>query len=148
MNSKRNTLSVGVVIPCFKVRNFILNVISHIGPEVSAIYVVDDCCPEETGKHVEEECTDKRVTVLKHQRNLGVGGATITGYKQALGDGVDIIVKIDGDGQMDPALIHKFLSPISDGEADYTKGNRFYYLEGLSKMPSVRILGNAILSFI
>jgi dolichol-phosphate mannosyltransferase len=56
-------------------------------------------------------------------------------------------VKIDGDGQMDPDLITQFVQPIIDGEADYTKGNRFYNLDYISQMPLARICGNAILSF-
>ncbi len=69
------------------------------------------------------------------------------GYEAALADGMDIIVKIDGDGQMDPHLILDFVMPIARGEADYTKGNRFFNLEEIRAMPQLRIFGNAILSF-
>ena len=72
----------------------------------------------------------------------------MTGYHAALTDGYDIAVKIDGDGQMDPGLIRKFTAPIERGEADYTKGNRFYRLESLQGMPRARLFGNAVLSFI
>lgn len=71
----------------------------------------------------------------------------MTGYRAALKDGIDIIVKIDSDGQMDPALIIDFVGPIVDGEADYTKGNRFFELEKVKSMPRIRLIGNAILSF-
>ena len=80
--------------------------------------------------------------------NLGVGGAVIAGYRQALADGATIVVKLDGDGQMDPSILMEFITPIIDGEADYTKGNRFYNLEEINKMPPMRIFGNAVLSFI
>jgi glycosyltransferase involved in cell wall biosynthesis len=138
---------VAVVIPCYKVRPQILNVLGSIGPEVQSIYVVDDCCPDGSGDLVELECSDKRVRVLRNQQNQGVGGALITGYKKALDDGSDVIVKIDGDGQMDPSLIEDFLQPIYSGEADYTKGNRFFDPESLRGMPLIRIIGNAALSF-
>lgn len=59
----------------------------------------------------------------------------MTGYKAAIEDGMDILVKIDSDGQMDPALIMDFVSPIVNGEADYTKGNRFFDLEKVRSMP-------------
>jgi dolichol-phosphate mannosyltransferase len=136
-----------VVIPCYKVKAHILNVLQKIGPECWRIYVVDDKCPEKTGDYVRENTTDPRVSVLYNPRNLGVGGAVREGYKQAIADGAAVIVKIDGDGQMDPDLIPEFVQPIFDGEADYTKGNRFYNLEYISQMPVARIWGNGILSF-
>lgn len=138
---------IAVVIPSFKVKGQILDVISKIGPEVNRIYVVDDCCPQETGEYVSEHCTDPRVTILHNPVNLGVGGAVMNGYAAAIKDGMDIIVKVDGDGQMDPRLIKQFVAPIIDGEADYTKGNRFFDLEEIHAMPKMRLFGNAVLSF-
>lgn len=139
---------IAVVIPCYRVVNNILGVISAIGPEVSRIYVVDDCCPDGSGDFVEKNCNDDRVLVIHHHENQGVGGAVITGYLAAIDDGMEVIVKLDGDGQMDPRLMPGFISPILEGEADYTKGNRFYYLEALGAMPKMRLLGNAALSFL
>jgi hypothetical protein len=69
------------------------------------------------------------------------------GYKAALEDGMEIMLKIDGDGQMDPALIKYFIQPIVLGLADYTKGNRFFNLEHILRMPKIRLLGNSVLSF-
>ena len=138
---------VGVVIPSFRVCNQILDVLDNIGPEVGRIYVVDDCCPDGSGKLVRSRCHDPRVKVLRHEENQGVGGAVITGYRAALADGMEIIVKVDGDGQMDPSIIPDFIAPIVAGEADYTKGNRFFNPEDVGAMPKGRLLGNAILSF-
>ena len=117
---------VAVVIPCFRVRKHIASVICEIGPEVDSIYVVDDCCPEETGKFVSETIKDPRITVIFNEKNLGVGGATLAGIVQAAEDEADVIVKIDGDGQMDPRLIHAFAAVILSSEADFAKGNRFF----------------------
>jgi dolichol-phosphate mannosyltransferase len=139
---------IAVVIPAYNVADHVLGVIARIGPECSHIFVVDDCCPQRSGARVEAECKDARVRVLRHETNLGVGGATMTGYRAALAGGCEIVVKVDGDGQMDPALIPRLVRPIRDGEADYTKGNRFYDLEGLRPMPVVRLIGNAGLSFL
>jgi glycosyltransferase involved in cell wall biosynthesis len=139
---------VAVVIPCYRVRQYILDVIRGIGPDVSAIFVVDDACPEQTAALVRQECADVRVKVLTHAENQGVGGAMITGYRAALADGADVVVKIDGDGQMDPALIPRFIRPIMNGDADYTKGNRFYDLAFLRAMPRTRLFANAVLSFV
>lgn len=139
---------IAVVIPCFKVRGSILAVLADIGDEVASIYVVDDKCPYETGRYVQQQCDDLRVHVLFHDVNKGVGGAVATGYRQALNDGADVVVKVDGDGQMDPNLIPLFCKPILSGEADYTKGNRFFEVDSLKGMPILRLIGNAGLSFL
>jgi len=138
---------VAVVIPCYKVRRHVLGVIARIPPEVAQIWVVDDACPEHSGDHVAANCADARVRVLRLERNGGVGAAVMTGYRAACDAGAGIIVKIDGDGQMPPARIPQFITPIQQGLADYTKGNRFFDPESLSEMPTVRLLGNLVLSF-
>jgi len=138
---------IAVVIPSYKVCDHILGVINGIGPEVSAIYIVDDCCPHGSGEFVSKECNDRRVVVVRHEENQGVGGAVMTGYQAAIHDGMNVIVKVDGDGQMDPGLIPDFVAPILRGEADYTKGNRFFDIESVRAMPRFRLFGNAVLSF-
>lgn len=140
--------AIAVVIPCYRVTRHILGVLAAIGPEVARIYVVDDACPEHSGALVRAECRDARVVVLGHAANQGVGGAMVTGYRAALADGARVIVKLDGDGQMDPALIPGFVAPILAGEADYAKGNRFFNLERIAAMPRVRLFGNAVLSLL
>jgi glycosyltransferase involved in cell wall biosynthesis len=137
---------IAVVIPSYKVTRHILGVIAGVGPEVGRIYVVDDKCPDHSGDYVRANCQDPRVTVLEHLENQGVGGAVMTGYRAAIADGAKVIVKIDGDGQMDGTLIPAFVAPILAGEADYTKGNRFFNLERLGAMPPIRLFGNAVLS--
>ncbi|QDZ28856.1 glycosyltransferase family 2 protein [Noviherbaspirillum sp. UKPF54] len=137
---------IAVVIPSYKVTRHILDVILQMPPEVWRIYVIDDACPDGSGKFVEEQVHDRRVRVVYHSQNQGVGGAVMTGYRAAIADGAAIIVKVDGDGQMDPALIPHFVAPILAGEADYTKGNRFFDLEEIRAMPPIRLLGNAVLS--
>ena len=139
-------LKIAVVIPCYRVTDHILEVIAGIGPEVSEIYVVDDACPDGSGKFVQENSKDKRLGFIFHEENQGVGGAVISGYKAAYADGADVVVKIDGDGQMDPRLIPAIAKPVLEGSADYSKGDRFDSLENLFGMPKVRIFGNAVLS--
>ena len=142
-----NTAQIAVVLPSFRVKAHILDVIGRIGPECQHIYVVDDACPEGSGDHVKAHCADPRVRVLTHEVNQGVGGAVMTGYRQAVIDGCDVVVKIDGDGQMAPELLPQFVAPILEGYADYTKGNRFFDLTQIRQMPGVRLFGNAVLSF-
>lgn len=141
------TVRIAAILPCYRVRDQILDVLARIGPECERIYVVDDACPEHSGDLVERSCSDPRVRVIRHAENQGVGGATITGYRAAMADGCDVLVKIDGDGQMDPALLASIAGPVTSGQADYAKGNRFYDLANIGRMPTARILGNLVLSF-
>ncbi len=138
---------IAVVVPCYRERAHVLDVLAAIGDEVWRVFVVDDACPESTGHLVRERCADPRVEVIVHDRNRGVGGATITGYRAAVAAGATVIVKLDGDGQMNPAFIPRLVRPIREGRADYAKGNRFYDLSNLSGMPLVRVVGNLGLSF-
>ena len=138
---------IAVVIPCYKVKAKIAGVIAGIGPEVSWIICVDDACPEGSGDTIRAEVRDPRVSVIRLERNQGVGGATCAGYRVALEKHADVVVKLDGDGQMDPRLIPALVKPILSGAADYAKGNRFYNVEDVSAMPLLRLFGNAFLSF-
>lgn len=139
---------IAVVIPCFRVASRVLDVIKRIGPEVGWIIAVDDACPERSGDVIERNCHDPRVRVLRHGKNLGVGGAVMSGYQIAQTLPADAIVKLDGDGQMDPALIPRLCEPLLRGRADYVKGNRFYRVRHVSGMPIARMIGNAVLSFL
>jgi glycosyltransferase involved in cell wall biosynthesis len=144
---------IAVVIPCFRVQAVIGDVIDRIGPEVASIVVVDDGCPEETGRHVVATCADPRVTVLRNEVNAGVGGAVVRGYRHALRAGAQIVVKLDGDGQADPGQLPRLIDPILAHRADYTKGNRFalpYQLltQARREMPLGRLIGNSALSFL
>lgn len=143
-----NQNRVGIVIPCYKVKAQILDVISSIDSSIDFIYVIDDRCPEKSGEFVLKNSTDPRLKVIFNKINLGVGGAVKEGYKKGLEDDCDILVKVDGDGQMNPAIIAKLIQPIINGEADYVKGNRFYYLGNVRSMPKMRLIGNSLLSFI
>ena len=119
-------MSIAVVIPCYRVQKHILGVLEKIPDVVTHIYCVDDACPDKSGDLIEKDAKDKRIKILRHEENQGVGGAMVTGYRAALEDKNQIIIKLDGDGQMDPRLIPQFIAPIQSGECDYAKGNRFY----------------------
>ena len=144
----QTTPRIAVVIPCYRAKATILAVLGRIGSEVSAIYVVDDRCPDNSGRWAEEQTSDPRVTVIYNEANLGVGGATLTGMRQARADGNELLVKIDADGQMDPQMIGTFCAAVLSGNADFAKGNRFFEVEGLRSMPMTRLIGNAGLSLL
>jgi glycosyltransferase involved in cell wall biosynthesis len=138
---------VWLVIPCYKVRDHILRVIEKTPPWVEGIVCVDDACPEASGDFIEANNSDPRVTVVRLPKNQGVGGATLAGYAEAARRGGRVLVKVDGDDQMDLGYAAQLVAPILLGEADYAKGNRFTSISHLATMPTVRVLGNAMLSF-
>ena len=139
---------IAVVVPCYRVGEKVLGTIAGVGPEVTHIFVVDDACPARTGDLVEERVSDARVAVIRHDVNQGVGGAVVSGYRASLEAGASVVVKLDGDGQADPALIPLLIAPLLNGECDYVKGNRFFNPEDLAGMPIMRLVGNAALSFV
>lgn len=140
--------AIFAVVPCYRETAHIMDVLAGFGPEVTRIYVCDDACPDGTGDLVERETKDERVKVLRNPRNMGVGGATLLGYRAAIADGADIIVKVDGDGQMDAKLIPALVQPIVDGNADYTKGNRLHRRDAVEGMPAIRLFGNMALTLL
>jgi dolichol-phosphate mannosyltransferase len=141
-------MRIAVIIPSYRVSKKILSVVSAIGPEVHGIFVVDDKCPDQSGKIVAQECKDPRVKIIFQEKNEGVGGATLRGFAAAKKAGYQILVKLDGDGQMDPRFIPALIRPILEKKADYTKGNRFHSPRSLKGMPTSRLIGNAGLSFL
>jgi dolichol-phosphate mannosyltransferase len=141
------TPQIVVVIPAYNESQHIGSVISSIPPEVASVIVVDDASHDRTVDIV-RELADPRVTLIQHDSNRGVGGAVCSGYKRALALGADIVVKVDGDGQMDPSRIGSLISPILRDRADYAKGARFFDARALRQMPVPRLMGNLGLSFL
>lgn len=137
---------VAVVIPSYKVAAYIKDVIITLPDIVRFIIVIDDNCPEGSGK-LAESLGIQNLIVIYNRQNKGVGGAVIAGYKKALELGCDIVIKIDGDGQMDPKYFDVLIEPLIGNQAEYAKGNRFRDLSSLKSMPKVRLVGNSALSF-
>lgn len=139
--------AIAVVIPMYNAQETVARVILSIPPFVRKIYVVDDGSQDSSAKQV-EATGDQRVVLIRHSRNHGVGAAMLTGYHRAWQDGMDVIVKMDADDQMDATFIPALVAPILRGVADYTKGNRFLHLRKLREMPRVRRFGNIGLSLL
>ncbi|CAN7203984.1 glycosyltransferase family 2 protein [Phenylobacterium sp. LjRoot219] len=138
---------VWFVIPCYKVKAHILKVLAKTPAWVEGIVCVDDACPDGSGAFIREHAGDPRVVVVTLPKNLGVGGATMAGYREAERRGAQVLVKVDGDDQMDLSYAAHMVAPLLLGEADYAKGNRFTSISDLQEMPIQRVLGNAALSF-
>jgi glycosyltransferase involved in cell wall biosynthesis len=139
--------SIAVIIPAYRVEEHLIGVIQSIPASVDFIIVVNDNSPDNTLEKA-LSLDDPRLHVLTHTQNEGVGGAMLTGYSYALKLGVDIAVKVDGDGQMDLQYLPALLEPLEYGYADYTKGNRFLHSSELKNMPFIRLIGNIALSFL
>jgi len=126
----------------------ITKVLEEIPDFVRYIIVVDDASTDSTPALVQSHAQDdQRITLLCHKQNLGVGGAMVTGFRRAQELGADVVIKMDGDGQMDAKYLPDLITPILKGQADYTKGNRFRDFPSLAKMPLLRRIGNLFLSF-
>lgn len=138
---------IGVVIPCYRVATSIAGVIATIPDYVDTIIAVNDASPDRTLAELEAlDCP--RLVVLRHEENRGVGGALATGYAEALTRELDIVVKVDGDGQMAPERMIELVAPVAEGLCDYAKGNRFLHSRELRQMPLLRKLGSVALTFL
>src|SRR6266542_4407588 len=127
---------IAVVIPAYRVEGFITEVIGQVPRLVRTIIAVDDNSPDGTGKLLDQMArSERRLIVIHHDANRGVGGATKSGYLEALQRGADIVVKLDGDGQMKTEYIENLVAPIMAGQAEYAKGNRFQDWSYLQTMP-------------
>jgi glycosyltransferase involved in cell wall biosynthesis len=143
------TAAIAVVIPCYNVAAHIAQVVQGLPAYISWIIAVDDCSRDDTASILEQLQTENpQLVYLRHEVNQGVGGAMLSGYQKALELGAEIIVKLDGDGQMDPENIEPLIRPILRGKAEFTKGNRFRDFRALRAMPLGRRIGNLGLSFI
>lgn len=148
-SSNLRNFDIAAVIPCYRVEREITSVIASLPRYIKHIIVVDDASPDATAELVMKSAIkDRRIILIQHERNQGVGGAMLTGFRKALELEAQVVVKIDGDGQMDPADLPDLLNPLIHNEADYAKGNRFRDFQALQKMPLVRRIGNMALGFL
>jgi glycosyltransferase involved in cell wall biosynthesis len=108
------------------------------------IVVIDDGSLDRTA----EVATAKGARVLRLPFNLGIGGAVQTGFRYAFENGYELAVRIDGDGQHDPAQLAALVEPVLAGEADIAVGSRFAAASGFrssrSRRLGIRILAGAV----
>ncbi|MHB9288004.1 glycosyltransferase family 2 protein [Halobacteriales archaeon Cl-PHB] len=154
--------SVGVVVPAYNEEGFVGAVIRTLPEFVDRAYVIDDCSTDGTWVEIREavasvdgaeaeagrEGPGPVVEPIRHDENRGVGGAIKTGYRRASEDGMDVVAVMNGDGQMDPAILHRIIDPVVEGQADYAKGNRLFSRDHVDGMSAWRRLGNGVLTFL
>ena len=140
--------SVALVIPARNEERLIGPTLDGVPPLVDRIYVIDDGSQDGTAAIVRERARDdSRIELVQHPANAGVGQAIITGYQRASTDGFDLIVVVGGDNQMPMDQMGSLLDPLVEGDADYTKGNRFLTPDfALEDMPWTRLFPNALIS--
>ena len=138
---------IAVVVPAYNVENKITEVLRTIRDFVDHIIVVDDASRDETYNRAKDS-DDKRIIVLRNPKNLGVGGATVTGFSMAMKLDADVVIKMDGDGQMNALHLKKLIDPLVSEGYGYAKGNRFLHSQALEVMPKIRLLGNFAMTFL
>ncbi|WP_117364730.1 glycosyltransferase family 2 protein [Natrarchaeobaculum sulfurireducens] len=159
--------TVGVVVTAYDEAAFVGSVIETVPAFVDRIYVVDDDSPDESWRVIQDVAerindreetppefavTDggdgdgRRVVPIRHEENRGYGAAVKTGYERAAADDIDVVAVMNGDGQMDPAILDRIVDPVATGEADYAKGNRLLTREDREGMSTFRFVGNAMLT--
>ena len=140
---------VCVIIPCYKVKKKIISVLKKIDFKiVDKVVIVDDCCPENSGKFVKKNFKSKKISYIFLKKNSGVGGATIAGFKLAKKIKYDIVIKLDGDGQHNPNILKKIIKVLSSEKYDFCKGYRSLNIFIKDKMPLLRKIGNISLTLI
>ncbi|OLZ40443.1 glycosyl transferase family 2 [Natrinema saccharevitans] len=159
---------IGVVVTAYDEAAFVGRVIETVPEFVDRIYAVDDASPDESwsvirrvAERLNERAAsegadpavavadggdDRRVVPIRHEENRGYGAAVKTGYRRAAEDGMDVVAVMNGDGQMDPAILDRIVDPVATGEADYAKGNRLRSPADRAEMSTFRLFGNAVLT--
>ena len=101
------------------------------------VVVVDDASTDATAAVARAHGAE----VLRLPINLGIGGAVQTGFRAALAGGYERAVRLDGDGQHDPAELPRLLQPLERDEADVVTGSRFVDGDGHYRPPLARRIG-------
>jgi glycosyltransferase involved in cell wall biosynthesis len=143
-------LKVFVVIPAYNEEKLIGPTLRGVPDFIDNIIVIDDASTDATSDIV-KSFPDRRIELIRHEKNKGCGGAIITGYKKSAKDGADVVVVIGGDNQFPQDEMRNFVDPFVNAEGGesmlYVKGNRFI-TSSLKDMPRIRLFGNSILTFL
>lgn len=141
-----------VVVPCHNEEQLVKHVITTMPEFVDYIVVVNDKSTDNSEKVImdlqSKPLYKKRLILISHEINGGVGAAIRTGYKWAKDHKIPVTAVMAGDAQMDPSELYSIINPVINGEADYAKGNRLFYPGALKMMPKHRFLGNSVLSLL
>jgi glycosyltransferase involved in cell wall biosynthesis len=125
------------IVPAYNEEGSVGRVIDEIRAFDPAleIVVIDDGSVDNTSSVAAEHGAH----VLRLPFNLGIGGSVQTGFRYALENGFELVVRLDGDGQHDPAELPALLEPVLAGEADIAVGSRFAGSDGYRSTRSRRV---------
>lgn len=124
----RNEKNIFVIVPAFNEEKMISSVVADLKAHgFSNIIIVDDHSKDETRAKAEQE-EDGGIVLLHHIANRGQGASLKTGIDFALGQGAQVIVTFDSDGQHQAKDLDNMIAEIESGAYDVVIGSRF--LEG------------------
>lgn len=143
---------VCVILPCYNVKHKIYEVYKKlILTKIDKLIFVDDCCPQKSvqflGTRIKKT---KKIQFIFLNKNKGVGGATLEGFKRAQKQGYEILLKFDADNQHKVKDLLKIIKILQKKEVLFCKGFRKLNLKDSlkRKMPLIRILGTNALTMI
>jgi glycosyltransferase involved in cell wall biosynthesis len=117
-----------IIIPAFNEEDSIGEVITCVRQRVALadILVINDGSVDATSAIAHQAGAN----VISLPYNLGIGGAVQTGCIFAHEMGYNIMARLDGDGQHDPAQLPELIQPVASGEADVVIGSRYFSGKG------------------
>jgi len=135
------------IVPAFNEEQSVVRVIDELrafDPELDVV-VVDDGSRDRTAG----VAAARGAHVLRLPFNLGIGGAVQTGFRYAFEKGYELAIRVDGDGQHDPAELAALVEPVLDGRADIAVGSRFAgpsagYRSSRSRRVGITILARTV----
>jgi glycosyltransferase involved in cell wall biosynthesis len=141
---------IAVVVPAMNEESLLPLTLKGIPKYVDRIFVIDDGSRDGTAGILKDfSKKSKKITVITHEVNQGLGQSLIDGYCASLEDeNIDCTAVMAGDNQMHPDDLHKLLDALIDRDLDYVKGNRLLQADVIEKMPRYRLLGNALLTIL
>jgi len=144
-----NGKTVCVIVPAYNEAKKISETLTTIPDWVDRVIAIDDKSKDTTLEEMKKLVSSiSKLRIIALPTNSGVGYALATGYKESIAESFDISVVMDGDGQMDPNELDRLVEPITLGQTDMSKGNRFYSSESFRSMPLIRVIGNVALGLL
>jgi len=135
-------MKIIAVIPCLNEEKFIGDVAAGALKHVDKVLVIDDGSTDATATVAKKAGAG----VIRHEKRMGAGAATRTGFEAAIKMGADIVVTLDGDGQHDADEIPNVIKPLLDRAADLAIGSRF--IKPSTNMPAYRNWGIDIITWL
>lgn len=138
---------IAVVVPSYNEARWVGETVSTMPAFVDDIIVVDDGSFDDTARRA-AQAGDRRVSVVRHDENRGVGAAIMSGYRAAQARDAQVIAVMAGDGQMHPDDLCRVVRPVALRDHDYVKGNRLGHPDVLHTMPLGRLTAGVVLGWL